>query len=61
VKNKRGLKNMEILNENKKLFQIAVSAIHELFFDISVDKEKAVENLEALKKEIDFMLNSMED
>ena len=41
---------------NEELYKAALNAINKLFSDMSVSKEKAVENLENLKDEIDILI-----
>lgn len=46
---------------NDELYKKALDAIKELFGDDSVGQSKARENLEALKDEIDVMIDTLED
>ena len=45
---------------NEELYKAALNAINKLFFDMSVSKEKAVENLENLKDEIDILIETIQ-
>ena len=46
--------------ENEKLYDRANQAIHDLFMDQSVSKEKAKENLQGLRDEIDILIDSLD-
>jgi hypothetical protein len=45
---------------NEELYKNALDAINKLFSDRSVSKEKAIENLEGLKEEIDTLIETLE-
>ncbi len=45
---------------NTELYDRAVKAIQELHNDKSVSKEKAIENLETLKDEIEMMIEGLQ-
>jgi len=45
---------------NEELYKAALDAINKLFSDRSVSKEKAVENLECLRDEIDTLIESLQ-
>jgi len=44
---------------NEELYQAALKAINALFVDRSVDADKAKENLEGLRDEIEILLDSL--
>ena len=44
---------------NEELYKEALEAINKLFSDRSVSQEKAVENLEGLRDEIDILLDAL--
>lgn len=44
---------------NERLYDIALEAINELFFDKSVSQEMVKENLEALISEIQILIDSL--
>jgi len=46
--------------DNEQLYKKALEAIKELFSDTSVNQEETVRQLEALKDEIDIMIESLE-
>ena len=46
---------------NKELYEAALNAIHKLFSDMEVSKEKAIENLEGLKEEIDLLIETIKE
>jgi len=45
--------------KNEELYKAALKAINALFADRSVSQEKAVENLEGLKEEIEILIESL--
>jgi len=45
---------------NEELYKAALKAINELFSDRSVSKEKAVDNLESLREEIDILIETLQ-
>ena len=45
--------------DNDELYKEALVAINKLFFDRSVSQEKAIENLEGLRDEIDILIDSL--
>ena len=45
---------------NEELYQAALNAINELFGDTSVSKETTRDSLEALRDEIEILLESLE-
>lgn len=46
--------------DNEALYEGALKAVTTLFSDTSVSKEKAKENLESLRDEIDIMIDSLD-
>lgn len=45
---------------NDALYENALKAINDLFFDTSVSQETALMNLENLKEEIDLLIETLE-
>ena len=46
---------------NEELYENALEAIRKLYSDLSVSKEKAIENLECLKDEIDMLIETIKE
>ena len=46
---------------NQDLYEKALSAINDLFSDTSVSVDKAIENLESLKDEIDVLISALDE
>jgi hypothetical protein len=45
---------------NEELYKNALEAINALYSDMDVSPEKAIENLEGLKDEIELMIEALE-
>lgn len=48
------------MNDNERLYSVALQAIMDLFRDRTVSQDKAHDNLTRLRDEIDILLDSLE-